>query len=88
MLEVPMTAADASIELVRLIKYQISQALHVAAILGVVDRLKDGPNSCDFLAAACGAHPASLYRLLRALASVVPTRSPLSIVVGRPKPME
>lgn len=66
-----MTAADASIELMRLINgYQVSQALHVAATLGVADHLKDGPKSCDSLARACGAHPASLYRLLRALAAV------------------
>jgi hypothetical protein len=49
--------------------YQLSQALHVAANLGVADELRDGPKSYDALAQACGAHPASLYRLLRALAS-------------------
>jgi hypothetical protein len=66
-----MTAPDPSIELMRLINgYQVSQALHVAATLGVADQLKDGPKSYDALAQACGAHPASLYRLLRALASV------------------
>jgi Dimerisation domain len=66
-----MTAPDPPIELMRLINgYQVSQALHVAATLGVADQLKDGPKSYDALAQACGAHPASLYRLLRALASV------------------
>jgi hypothetical protein len=70
-LEVPMTATEPLIELMRLINgYQVSQALHVAATLGVADHLKDGPKSCDRLAQACGAHPASLYRLLRALAAV------------------
>ena len=69
--EAPMTAADASTELMRLINgYQVSQALHVAAALGVADQLKDGPKSYDAVARACGAHPASLYRLLRALAAV------------------
>lgn len=66
-----MTEADTSIELMRLINgYQISQALHVAAMLGVADQLKDGPKSSDELAQACGAHPTSLYRLLRALAAI------------------
>jgi hypothetical protein len=50
--------------------YQVSQALHVAASLGVADHMKDGQKSYDVLAQACGAHPPSLYRLLRALAAV------------------
>src|SRR3954470_5959678 len=50
--------------------YQVSQALHVAAVLGVADLLADGSRSSDDLAATCGAHPDSLYRLLRALASI------------------
>jgi hypothetical protein len=50
--------------------YQVSQALHVAAALGLADLLADGPRSTDDLAAACGADPDSLYRLLRALASI------------------
>ena len=66
-----MTAAEASSELMRLINgYQVSQALHVAATLGVADHLKNGPRSYDAVAVACGAHPTSLYRLLRALAAV------------------
>src|SRR5271169_5358515 len=70
-LEAPMTAPDLSIELMRLINgYQVSQALQVAATLGVADQLKDGPKSYDAVAHACGAHPPSLYRLLRALAAV------------------
>jgi O-methyltransferase domain/Dimerisation domain len=65
------SGADPSAELMRLINgYQISQALHVAAALGVADHLKDGPQPSDALARACGAHPVSLYRLLRALAAV------------------
>lgn len=63
--------AAPSAELMRLVNgWQISQALHVAATLGVADHLKDGPQPSDTLALACGAHPASLYRLLRALAAV------------------
>jgi hypothetical protein len=66
-----MTISDPSAELTRLINgYQISQALHVAALLGVADHLKDGPKSADVVARACDAHPRSLYRLMRALAAV------------------
>jgi hypothetical protein len=59
-----------ALELMRLINaYQVSQALHVVAFLGVADQLKDGPRSAVAIAQACGAHPRSLYRLLRALAA-------------------
>jgi hypothetical protein len=50
--------------------YQVSQAIHVAATLGIADLLKDGPCRSEDLAAATESHPAALYRLLRALASV------------------
>jgi SAM-dependent methyltransferase len=50
--------------------YWISQAIYVAAKLGIADVLKDGPQSCVALAAATGADAASLFRLMRALASV------------------
>jgi len=50
--------------------YQLSQALHVAARLGVADRLAGGPRSSDDVAAETGTHPDTLYRLLRALAAV------------------
>lgn len=60
-----------SVAMKRLIDgYQISQALHVAATLGIADLLKDGPRSSDDLAATTDAHPGALYRMLRALASV------------------
>ena len=49
--------------------YQLSQALHVAASLGIGDLLGDGARSSDDLAAACGAQPRALYRVLRALAA-------------------
>jgi pyrroline-5-carboxylate reductase len=85
-----MTASDPSIELMRLINgYQVSQALHVAATLGVADQLKDGPKAYDAVTQACGAHPASLYRLLRALAAVgvfregLPKGSPRAIACQR-----
>ena len=48
----------------------MSQALYVAAKLGVADLLADGPKSVDKLAAATGTHERSLYRVLRSLASV------------------
>jgi hypothetical protein len=50
--------------------YWISQALYVAAKLGIADLLVDGPRSADDLAAATNTHAPSLYRLLRATASV------------------
>jgi ubiquinone/menaquinone biosynthesis C-methylase UbiE len=49
--------------------YRFSQALCVAAELGIADLLKDRPRSIDDLAQATGVHPPSLYRLLRLLAS-------------------
>lgn len=47
-----------------------SQAVYVAAKLGIADLVKDNPRSADELAAATGANPNALYRLLRALASI------------------
>jgi SAM-dependent methyltransferase len=58
-------------ELFRLIGgYQQSQAIYVAAKLGIADLLREGPKSVAELAEATGAHGPSLYRLLRALASI------------------
>ncbi len=48
--------------------FQVTQAIHVAAVLGIADLLADGPRTSDDLAAAAGVHPGALYRLLRALA--------------------
>jgi hypothetical protein len=50
--------------------YQASQAIQVAATLGLADLLADGPRTSDDLAAATGTDAHALYRLLRALASV------------------
>jgi hypothetical protein len=50
--------------------YWVSQALHVAAKLGIADLLADGPVDCEDLAAATDTHAPSLQRVLRALASV------------------
>ena len=53
-----------------IVGFQVSQAIHVAATLGVADLLADGPRTSDELAAATDSDGGSLYRLLRALASV------------------
>jgi SAM-dependent methyltransferase len=50
--------------------FQVSQAIHVAATLGLADHLACGPRGNAELAAATKAHPLSLYRLMRVLASV------------------
>lgn len=66
-----MSERDLSGQLARLINgYQVSQAIHVAATLGIPDLLGEGPRSSGALATATQTHPTALYRLLRALASV------------------
>jgi hypothetical protein len=50
--------------------YWVSQALYVAAKLGVADLLADGPRTAEALAAATQTDAPSLQRVLRALASV------------------
>ena len=50
--------------------YWGAQAVYIAAKLGVADLLADGPRPVDELAATTQSHTSSLYRLLRALASV------------------
>ena len=52
-----------------MIGYWMSQAVYVAAKLGIADLLRDGPRTSAALATACQAHPDALYRLLRTLAS-------------------
>jgi SAM-dependent methyltransferase len=48
----------------------ITQAIYVAAELGIADLLRDGPRTADELATLTRAHGDSLYRVLRALATV------------------
>jgi hypothetical protein len=48
----------------------ISKPIYVAAELGIADMLNDGPKSIQDLAAASQSHAPSLYRMMRALASV------------------
>src|SRR4029077_7133276 len=63
----PLSAAA---DLRRLVNsYQVSQAIHVAAILGIADLLAEGQRSSDELAEVTGTNPRALYRLLRALAA-------------------
>jgi hypothetical protein len=50
--------------------FVVSQAIYAAARLGIADHLAQMPQNVDALAAATGAHPDALYRLLRALASI------------------
>jgi hypothetical protein len=48
----------------------VSQAVYVAAKLGIADLVADGPKDAKYLAEKTGTDERSLYRLLRALASV------------------
>ncbi len=50
--------------------YWVSQAIYVAAKLGIADLLSDGPQSCSTLSLTVGSDAPSLFRLMRALSSV------------------
>ncbi|MFN7944915.1 MAG: methyltransferase [Blastocatellia bacterium] len=50
--------------------FWVSQTIHAAARLGLADLVKDGPKTAAEMAAATNAHAPSLYRVLRALASI------------------
>jgi SAM-dependent methyltransferase len=50
-----------------IIGYQRTQVLYVAARLGIADQLSERPVDSATLASRAGAHPESLYRLMRAL---------------------
>src|SRR5438045_6138680 len=64
-------AVDASRTLGQMIMgFRVTQLIYVAAKLSIADLLKGGPKSVDALAEATGAHAPSLYRVLRALASL------------------
>src|SRR5690349_3319265 len=47
-----------------------AQAVYVAAKLGIADLLADGPKSVEDLASSTDTHAPSLYRVLRATASL------------------
>ena len=62
---------DARANLLQLINgFQASQAIHVAASLGLADRLRQGPASATEMARMTNAHPDALHRLMRVLASI------------------
>jgi hypothetical protein len=64
-------ASETASDLMKLINgFQVSQAISVAATLGIPDLLRHGPRRCHELADAANAQPGALYRLLRALAAV------------------
>jgi hypothetical protein len=50
--------------------FRVSQALYVAAVLGLSDLLADGPRTTQDLAASTGCREPSLMRLLRALGEI------------------
>src|SRR6266705_2388757 len=50
--------------------YWSSRAVYAAAKLGIADLIQDGPKTAAELASRTETHPPSLYRLLRALASI------------------
>src|SRR5437868_4004774 len=65
-----MTSSNPAAELVLLVTgYRVSQAIHVAATLGIADMIKDGAASASDLAIATNSHAGTLYRVLRALAA-------------------
>src|SRR4029077_20124955 len=69
-----LTQASASLSSVPLLEMAmgawVSQAIYVAAKLGIADVLRDGPQSCDEIAAVTRTPAPSLSRLLRALRSL------------------
>jgi O-methyltransferase domain/Dimerisation domain len=65
-----MTAHDVGADLSKLLMgFRVSQAIHVAATLGLADLLAPSPRTSSELADATNTHPLALYRLMRALAS-------------------
>ncbi|MCC5617198.1 acetylserotonin O-methyltransferase [Nostoc sp. CHAB 5836] len=64
--EVP--ASDVMLQMIS--GFWVSRAIHAAAKLGIADYLKEQPKTLEELAAITDTHVPSLYRLLRALASV------------------
>ncbi|CAN5894572.1 hypothetical protein BH24CHL4_BH24CHL4_27550 [soil metagenome] len=64
--------------------YQTTQAIHVAAKLGIADLLADGPRTSDDLAVATATHAPSLYRLMRALAAVDILREEDGVLFDQP----
>lgn len=67
---------NAQAQMLQLISgFWISRAVYVIARLGIPDLMKSGPKTAEELASATQIHAPSLFRLLRALASVGVLRS-------------
>ena len=64
----PPPAAEQMLQIIS--GFWISRGVYVIARLGIPDLLKSGPKTADDLATATNTHAPSLYRVLRALASV------------------
>jgi hypothetical protein len=66
-----MEAPPPAIQMIQMLAgFQVSQALYVAAKLGVADELVAGPVPVEHLASRLDADPAALGRLLRTLSSI------------------
>ena len=66
-----MEAHPPPVQMIQLLSgFQVSQALYVAARIGVADLLVDGPLPADRLASELECDPTALSRLLRTLASL------------------
>ena len=48
----------------------LTQAIYVAARLGIAELVSEGPKTAEEMAGPTGTHAPSLYRLLRTLASL------------------
>ncbi len=66
----PSQTPPSAVMMQMLFGYSVSRAVGIAAELGIADLIKNAPKTADDLAALTGSHPRSLYRLLRACASV------------------
>lgn len=67
---VPHAAPPAAALRQMIMGFRTTQLIYVAAKLRIADQLRSGPQHSDTLAQRSGADPQSLYRLLRALASI------------------
>lgn len=69
--QTPLNALPPQIVVLQMIMgYWVSQSIFAAAKLGIADQLREQPKHYTDLAASTEAHAPSLFRLLRALASV------------------
>lgn len=66
-----LTSSQAAVALHRLLNgFQITQAIYVAAVLGLADHITAHPRAVAEIAVTVDANPDALYRLLRALAAL------------------